>query len=113
MKKMKLSPPIAMPLPLGTPAQAKPEHLLHSYRRSSQVAKEIRHSLSTVYSWNQMYRTMGPGGSVAAALLMRLEGMAEVWGELHFHTPNYGILTNSYPILHFHTPMGYEFVRYH
>ena len=34
-------------------------------------------------------------------------------GELHFHTPNYGILTNSYPILHFHTPMGYEFVRYH
>ena len=34
-----------------------------------------------------------------------------VQGELHFHTSNHGILTNSYPILHFHTPMGYELVR--
>ena len=25
-------------------------------------------------------------------------------GKLQIHTPNYTILTNSYPILHFHTP---------
>ena len=25
-------------------------------------------------------------------------------GKLQIHTPNYEILTNSYPILHFHTP---------
>ena len=71
-----------MPLPLGTPAQAKAEHLLQSYWRSSQVAKEIRYSLSTVYSWNQrlqMYRTMSPGGSMTTTLLMRLGGMAEVY----------------------------------
>ena len=30
----------------------------------------------------------------------RKYGRATASGKLHYHTPNYGILTNSYPILH-------------
>ena len=57
-----------MPLPLGTAAKAKAEHLLHSHWRPAAIASELRSdgvacTARSVYTWSQrlqMYRTMGP-----------------------------------------------------
>ena len=36
--------------------------------------------------------------------------LVEMFGQITFSYPELWILTNSYPILQFHIPMGYEFI---